>query len=68
MGHMRVVLFEATDVARAIEIHSREQVSPWDALVIHAALKGGCETLYTEDLQDGRKFGALTVVNPFRQV
>lgn len=65
MGHMRVVLFETADVARAIEIHSSEQVSPWDALVIQAALKGGCETLYTEDLQDGRKFGALTVVNPF---
>ncbi len=66
MGHIRLVLFEAEDVARAVEIHAKEKVSPWDALIVRAAMKGGCETLYTEDLQDGRKFGDLTVVNPFR--
>jgi len=38
-------------------------------LVIHivaAALLAGCDTLYTEDLKNGRVFdGQLTVVNPF---
>ena len=38
----------------------------YDALIIAAAIEAGCDTLYSEDLQHGRKFGALTIVNPFR--
>ena len=37
----------------------------YDALVIAAALDAGCETLYSEDFQDGQKLeGKLTVRNP----
>lgn len=25
----------------------------------------GCDTLYSEDLQDGRSIGGLAIVNPF---
>jgi predicted nucleic acid-binding protein len=42
-----------------------ETVSFWDALIVEAAVTGGCEVLYSEDLQYGRWFGALRVVNPF---
>jgi predicted nucleic acid-binding protein len=37
----------------------------YDALIVAAALDAGCDTLFTEDLQHGRKFGSLTIVNPF---
>ncbi len=37
----------------------------YDALIIAAAIEGRCDTLYSEDLQHGRRFGALTIVNPF---
>ncbi len=38
----------------------------YDALVLAAALDAGCETLYSEDFQDGQKLeGKLTVRNPF---
>jgi predicted nucleic acid-binding protein len=38
----------------------------YDALVIAAALEGGCATLYSEDFQDGQRIeGKLTVRNPF---
>ena len=30
-----------------------------------AALEAECEVLYSEDLQSGRKFDRLRVVNPF---
>jgi predicted nucleic acid-binding protein len=30
-----------------------------------AALKTGCDTLFTEAMQHGGKFGSLTIVNPF---
>lgn len=37
----------------------------YDALIVAAAIEAGCDTLFTEDLQQGRKFGGLTIVNPF---
>lgn len=53
-------------VETAIQIGERHPCSHWDALVIAAALIAGCETLYSEDLQDGQVFaGQLTVRNPF---
>ena len=39
----------------------------YDALVAAAALEAGCETLYSEDLQDGQVINRrLTIRNPFR--
>ena len=43
------------------------QVGFYDALVIAAANKAGCSILYTEDLNDGQKYGNVMAVNPFRQ-
>ena len=37
----------------------------YDALIVATALEAGCDTLFTEDMQHGRKFGSLTIVNPF---
>jgi predicted nucleic acid-binding protein len=37
----------------------------YDALIIASAIEAGCEVLYSEDLQDGRSIGGLTIVNPF---
>jgi predicted nucleic acid-binding protein len=37
----------------------------YDALIVAAALEAGCDTLFTEDMQHGRKFGSLDIVNPF---
>lgn len=39
----------------------------YDALVIASALGAGCETLYTEDMQDGQVIDdRLTIRNPFK--
>jgi predicted nucleic acid-binding protein len=41
----------------------------YDALVVAAALQGGCATLYSEDFQDGQTIdGRLTIRNPFAQL
>jgi predicted nucleic acid-binding protein len=37
----------------------------YDALILAAASEAGCDTLYTEDLQDGRSIGGLIIRNPF---
>lgn len=38
----------------------------YDALIVQAAIDLGCDVLYSEDLQNGQKFGKLTVKNPFK--
>jgi predicted nucleic acid-binding protein len=43
----------------------REGVAYWDSLILAAAEAAGCRYLLSEDFQAGRKFGDLTVVNPF---
>ena len=37
----------------------------YDALIVAAAIEAGCDTLFSEDLQDGRRIGGLRIVNPF---
>lgn len=37
----------------------------YDALILAAAIEAGCDRLYSEDLQHGRKFGDCVIVNPF---
>lgn len=49
----------------AVDLNRLDSVSFWDALVIRAAEHAGCDTLYSEDLQDGRRYGPVRVVNPF---
>jgi predicted nucleic acid-binding protein len=65
-SHMDVVRLDVEDVLAAIDLHRLHELSIWDALVVRAAQNAGCRTLYTEDLQDGRRFDGLRVVNPFR--
>lgn len=49
----------------SMERAQRDRLRSWDALIVQAALEGCCDTLYSEDFQAGRRFGALVVVNPF---
>jgi predicted nucleic acid-binding protein len=37
----------------------------YDSLILAAALDAECDTVYSEDMQDGQKIGALTIRNPF---
>jgi predicted nucleic acid-binding protein len=37
----------------------------YDALIVAAALEAGCDTLLSEDMQNGRVVDGLTIVNPF---
>lgn len=60
-----IVEIDAALVILAVATARRHRVSLWDALVIEAARVRGCERLLTEDLQHGRRFGAVEVSNPF---
>jgi predicted nucleic acid-binding protein len=50
----------------ALKIAQKHSYNIYDALVVAAALEGGCTTLYSEDFQDGETIdGQLTIRNPF---
>lgn len=66
LGRLPTIQVKTGTIYAAAERAPADQLSFWDALIVEAALDGGCTTLYSEDLQDGRRFGALTVINPFR--
>jgi predicted nucleic acid-binding protein len=51
----------------AREIARDHRLGFYDALIVAAALDAECYTLFSEDLQDGRAFGTLKIVNPFRK-
>jgi predicted nucleic acid-binding protein len=40
-------------------------LSFYDALIVASAVEAGCDILYSEDMQHGRTFGGLGIVNPF---
>src|SRR5712691_1803873 len=50
----------------ALDLFENDKVSWWDALIIGAALHGGCQTLLSEDLQHGREIRGMRIENPFR--
>ena len=51
--------------AHAVRLARGNSLAFYDALIVAAAADAGCRVLLTEDLQHGRKFGGVTIQNPF---
>jgi predicted nucleic acid-binding protein len=49
-----------------LELQAETRYSFYDALILAAALQGGCDVLYSEDLQDGQEVRGVKIVNPYR--
>jgi predicted nucleic acid-binding protein len=64
-AQLEVLVLQADDTLRAIDLGSRYRLSFWDALIVQAALRAQCKLLYSEDLQPGLRIGTLSIVNPF---
>ena len=60
-----VVPLTAATHAAALEFARDHGLSFYDALIVAAAIEGGCDPLYSEDMQHGRSIGGLAIVNPF---
>lgn len=62
----RCAVFPSPQIhSKAIHLHRETQYRFYDCLIVAAALESGARTLYSEDLQHGRAFGDLTIMNPF---
>ena len=53
-------------IVSAAELSLRHGISYWDGAIIAAAEVLQAPTLYTEDLNDGQRYGNVLAVNPFR--
>jgi predicted nucleic acid-binding protein len=49
-----------------LELAERYRYSVYDSMVLAAALRAGCSTVFSEDFQHGQKIDRLTIINPFR--
>jgi predicted nucleic acid-binding protein len=49
----------------AVDAVRHHRLAFWDALLWAAARQAGCRLLLAEDMQDGRRLGSVTFVNPF---
>jgi predicted nucleic acid-binding protein len=55
----------AGHILGAIQMEERYQISFWDALILTAAESAKAEVVYTEDLNDGPRYGTVIARNPF---
>ena len=51
---------------RACRLQRRHKIAWWDALVINSAIEMESRILWSEELNDGQRYGSVTVRNPFR--
>ena len=60
----QVVVNNGESILEALDLEQRYRISFWDALIVHAAEASGASVLYSEDLSNGQRYGAVDVVNP----
>lgn len=58
----------SSTVWSGISFSRRYDLSYWDGAIIAAAHEAGATRLITEDLNDGQRYGEVTVVNPFKNL
>jgi len=54
-----------TDTQLAIDIQMRYSLSFWDAMIIQSAVRLGCDTVWSEDMNTGQRYENVLVANPF---
>ncbi len=62
----RVEIISLTTIHAALDIRERYGFSWYDSLIVATAMEAGCDTLYSEDMQNSQEIeGRLRIVNPF---
>jgi predicted nucleic acid-binding protein len=49
----------------ALELTVDKRLAWWDALLLATAERHGCGVVLSEDMQDGARFGGVTILDPF---
>ena len=65
LSKLPIVAIDDRLVRGAAEIADRDSLSLWDAQIVQAAARSGCDELLTEDLNDRQIISGVAVRNPF---
>lgn len=63
--HRPVQAMDARLVLDALALRHRFYLSHWDAAILCAARRIGAHTVISEDMEHGRNYEGVTVLNPF---
>ena len=66
LGPIGVVVPDGDLVRRAVEARGVYGIRFHDGMIVAAAERGGCERLWSEDLNAGQQYFGVTAENPFR--
>ena len=56
---------DPADLIAAMDTHRLHGIQFYDALMLATAARSGCATIFSEDFQQDRTFGTITIRNPF---
>jgi predicted nucleic acid-binding protein len=65
IAKLDVVSVDVPLVLAAVDTSRTAKISLWDALIIEAASRAGCERVLSEDLNAGQVIRGVTIENPF---
>lgn len=64
LAALPVVAADGDMVLSAIDTAHHADISIWDALIVQAARRAGCDEILTEDLNDGQVIEGVRIHNP----
>jgi predicted nucleic acid-binding protein len=67
LGTRSVLPIDADIVRQGRAISSEHGLNYYDGAILAAAERLGCDTVFSEDMSDGRAYGSVTVRNPFKE-
>ena len=65
LAKLDVVSVDVQLVLAAVDTSRTAKISLWDALIIEAASRAGCERVLSEDLNAGQVIRGVRIENPF---
>jgi len=65
LGPIKLVPLDADVVLRAVQAHAQYGVHFYDGMIVAAAARGGCQKIWSEDLNAGQQCFGCVVEDPF---
>jgi predicted nucleic acid-binding protein len=65
LGPINLVSIDGDVVLRAVQARAQYGVHFYDGMILAAAERGGCQKIWSEDLNAGLQYFGCTVENPF---
>lgn len=65
LGPIPLVLIDGDIVLRAVKAHAQYGLHFYDGMIVAAAERGGCQRIWSEDMNAGQEYFGVRVENPF---